>query len=741
MALLFIGEASQISQVETNSPAQPASENSGQPLPEEPALPERICQSRSQEGAQHIAGDIATSPITNQDSLAGTFFTLNTQDAMALSLAFTQEVFVDCADHLVISETVDINQLTLAARLAAFRGGPLLVNAGLPPVQNGPVAEGVDSGGVGPVAEGVDPDGAGPVAEGVDPDGVAPAGPVAEGVDLNGAGPVPEGVDLNGAGPVPEGVDLDGAGPVPEGVDPDGVASTTQPVSPIHPEVLAEFRRLDPKAVSVVGSIETAQAFLDLYLEAGVELPEVTLIPSGSTEYVAAAVDLVISGDASGSELAVDESTAQPDEETLNRLTLPRQAGPATPVRLREAILSNAGLETGSVSLSASEGELVVIDPIADPAVVDPASELARSTMGDGPIWLVAADQPVIAILAQPALAALGGDLLYVDPDDLRGSPQATLDVLNDPAELVGVSQSDSAEPAASLAPRRTWQLVGPMPDDVAWQLQVISTGEQLPGGGYLLFPGRRIVAMYGHINTNSLGVLGEQGPAEGVERARQIAQGYDADGLPVVTAFEIITTLASTDSQFDGSYSARTPIAELRPWVEKAAEEDMYVILDLQPGRTDFLTQAKEYEELLKLPHVGLALDPEWRLKPNQFHLRQVGTVDSSEVNQVVDWLANLVRDNSLPQKLLMVHQFSFQMITNREDIQAPPELAVMIHMDGQGQINTKFNTYAQITNGVLDNGWWWGWKNFYDEDIPGPPSSDQVLGVRPIPVVVTFQ
>ena len=40
-----------------------------------------------------------------------------------------------------------------------------------------------------------------------------------------------------------------------------------------------------------------------------------------------------------------------------------------------------------------------------------------------------------------------------------------------------------------------------------------------------------------------------------------------------------------------------------------------MYVVLDLQPGRTDFLTQAKRYEPLLALPHVGLALDPEWRL------------------------------------------------------------------------------------------------------------------------------
>ena len=58
--------------------------------------------------------------------------------------------------------------------------------------------------------------------------------------------------------------------------------------------------------------------------------------------------------------------------------------------------------------------------------------------------------------------------------------------------------------------------------------------------------------------------------------------------------------------------------------------------MLDLQPGRTDFLTQAKLYAELLKQPHVGLALDPEWRLKPDQVHLVQIGSVSAEEINQM---------------------------------------------------------------------------------------------------------
>ncbi len=72
--------------------------------------------------------------------------------------------------------------------------------------------------------------------------------------------------------------------------------------------------------------------------------------------------------------------------------------------------------------------------------------------------------------------------------------------------------------------------------------------------------------------------------------------------------------------------YSSETEIGVLRPYVDAAKAAGIYVVLDLQPGRTDFLTQAKRYAELLAEPHVGLALDPEWRLKPNQRHRALAG-------------------------------------------------------------------------------------------------------------------
>ena len=353
-----------------------------------------------------------------------------------------------------------------------------------------------------------------------------------------------------------------------------------------------------------------------------------------------------------------------------------------------------------------------------------PVNPVAALPPRDAPpkrVWIVGnAEQAAVfgSLVSQIDAAAVTATA----GDDLRAMPLADRAMLRD-AALV--------ELHADLGP------------DAAWQLEVIRRGDEVPGGGLLMFESgraRRLVAMYGHPATSQLGVLGEQDPSEGVARLASIAEGYDADGSDVVLAFEIIATVASARAGRDGDYSNETALDEIRPWIAEAAANDMYVVLDLQSGRTDFLTQAKHYEEFLRLPHVGLALDPEWRLRPGEVHLQQIGTVDAAEINQVVRWLAGLVRTEALPQKLLILHQFRFSMITNRELVETPAELAVMIHMDGQGPISTKYSTWNALTGEPDARRFYWGWKNFYDEDFP-TPTAEQVLAQTPSPLFVSYQ
>ncbi len=274
------------------------------------------------------------------------------------------------------------------------------------------------------------------------------------------------------------------------------------------------------------------------------------------------------------------------------------------------------------------------------------------------------------------------------------------------------------------------------------WKVATAATGTELPGGGQLLFPGRMMVALYGYPGSGALGVLGEQPVDAAIQRARDTAAPYESlVDAPVVPAFEIIVTVASEFAGPDGNYSTESPVDAVRPWVEAAGAAGLYVILDLQPGRTDFVTQAELYRPLLELPHVGLALDPEWRLAPGEVHLTQIGSVGIEEVNRVVTWLADLTREKALPQKLLVLHQFRLDMLPGREFLDlSRDELAIMIHADGQGSQGSKQATWNALHQGAPE-GLAWGWKNFYDEDLPTLTPEQTIQQVVPTPDLVSYQ
>lgn len=276
--------------------------------------------------------------------------------------------------------------------------------------------------------------------------------------------------------------------------------------------------------------------------------------------------------------------------------------------------------------------------------------------------------------------------------------------------------------------------------DKLNGALEMLDNGE-LPGGGTLVFPGRRMVALYGHPSGPALGAMGEQGPAESVERIQKIAAQYQPlSDKPVVPAFEVIATVAAAQPGPDGNYTNESDVAELRPYVEAIGAAGGYAVLDLQPGRGSFLEQAKLYEELLRLPYVGLALDAEWKIGPGEQPMQRVGSAEPQEINETAEWLAELVRKDNLPQKAFILHQFQVQMLRDREEIRTDhPELATILHVDGHGTPEQKMDTWNVLLQG-LQPGVFMAWKNFYDEDKP-MFTPEQTYDVTPQPWFVSYQ
>jgi hypothetical protein len=445
--------------------------------------------------------------------------------------------------------------------------------------------------------------------------------------------------------------------------------------------------------------------------------------------------------------------------------------------RLGVTTVLAVGVAAGSAGGSSSpEGGRQVVAVAADAAAVEAATGLdladADPVPADGgPTAVAALDPQNPAALRpvdidEPASSRAAGEGNGTVPDVDRGDPLTGTLVLasGSPESLAGIATARAAGADVRLTgggtdPRGSADVVTALsqnrPDTVValgadfagvpgldWKLRTAADGPQLPGGGQLLFPEHMMVALYGTPGTGALGVLGEQGLEASIQRARDTAAPYQAlVDATVVPAFEIIATVASAAAGPDGDYSAESDVETLRPWVEAAGEAGVYVVLDLQPGRTDFLTQARLYESLLELPHVGLALDPEWRLRPDQVHLTQIGQVGIEEVNQVVTWLADLTRDRALPQKLLVLHQFQVRMIVDRERLDTSrDELAIMVHVDGQGTQPMKQDTWG-VLHQDAPAPLYWGWKNFYDEDSPTLTPDQTIAQVHPTPQLVTYQ
>lgn len=363
----------------------------------------------------------------------------------------------------------------------------------------------------------------------------------------------------------------------------------------------------------------------------------------------------------------------------------------------------------------------------------DPATDMPTTTVGQKAAPLLLLVDPTEKetpgrTAAVATVRAAGGTVAEVPGSD----PRATGDTIQ------AVKPHAQKDPSAGVI-----ALGAAFGDAATLTERVTATADvpELPGGGQVVFPHRRMIAPYGSPGTPSLGVLGEGTVDEAIALAKQYAKDYQPHSdVPVQPAFEIITTIASSAAGADGDYSAEIDPETIRPWVEAAGKEGIYVVLDLQPGRTDFLTQAKLYEDLLKHPHVGLALDPEWRLKPDQKHMRQIGSVEAAEINTVITWLADLVKSNRLPQKVLILHQFQLAMIRSRQDVDTSrEELAITLHADGHGVRSEKMATWDALRTD-LPEGIWMAWKNFIDEDKP-MFTPEETYAIEPRPWFVSYQ
>jgi hypothetical protein len=259
-----------------------------------------------------------------------------------------------------------------------------------------------------------------------------------------------------------------------------------------------------------------------------------------------------------------------------------------------------------------------------------------------------------------------------------------------------------------------------------------------LPRGGRSLLPGTRLIGFYGAPQDDALGTLGIGRPEEAGERLLDQARAYRGN-RPVLPVLELLATIAASAPGEANEYILRQPDRVIDRYLAEARRIRGLLLLDIQPGRADFAAEVERLEPFLRAPDVGLALDPEWHVGPDEIPGDVIGSVEAREVNEISAWLAELVRKRDLPEKLFVIHRFTAEMISGPGRVIDRPGLATVINVDGFGDPANKIAKYEQL-HADPSTGLGSGFKLFINEDL-GLMSPEQVLELNPKPALIVYE
>lgn len=265
---------------------------------------------------------------------------------------------------------------------------------------------------------------------------------------------------------------------------------------------------------------------------------------------------------------------------------------------------------------------------------------------------------------------------------------------------------------------------------------------EPLPGS---ILPKKRIVAYYGNPLSKRMGALGEY-PKDTMLRGllREAGRWEAADPEhPVQPALHLIAVVAQGSPGKGKKYRMIMPDATVNQVYGWAKEVNALLFIDIQTGHDNIRAILPRFEPLLRNPDVHLGIDPEFNLiKSGAKPGKKIGTYDAADVNYVSAYLAELVRKYRLPPKVLVVHRFTRNGLTNYRKIALSPEVQIVINMDGWGAPWLKRDSYKDYV--VSEPVQFTGFKLFYHNDTKKGDAlltPKEVLRLNPQPLYIQYQ
>lgn len=262
---------------------------------------------------------------------------------------------------------------------------------------------------------------------------------------------------------------------------------------------------------------------------------------------------------------------------------------------------------------------------------------------------------------------------------------------------------------------------------------------EPLPGA---ILPQKRIIAYYGNPLSKRMGVLGEYEPQAMLKMLDAEVKAWEqADPeTPVQPALHLIAVVAQAAPGSDGKYRARMGDSLVERVARWAESRKALVFLDVQVGLSTLQQELPRLAKFLVRPNFHLGIDPEFSMKNGGIPGKRIGTYDAADINYATEFLQGLVQQHKLPPKLLIVHRFTRNGVTNYKNITLRPEVQIVMHMDGFGAPWLKLDSYREYVKAEPVQ--FAGWKQFYKpkNDNPRTPIST-IAKLNPKVLYIQYQ
>lgn len=269
--------------------------------------------------------------------------------------------------------------------------------------------------------------------------------------------------------------------------------------------------------------------------------------------------------------------------------------------------------------------------------------------------------------------------------------------------------------------------------------------------------PTYRIVAAYGIV-----GGVTFNGPASNLDllnsylpQLQDLGKQYASldPTHPVKLGIDLVVNVIQPCYAFPKYCASWADDATLQAYVDFCQKHDLLLFFDLQLGvqPVEDAVNSNLLKYLTKYSFVHLALDTEFHFPNTKEGYAMaagypccLGWMDATEINWTIDKLAEISLQYHLPRKVLVVHQWNYAVVTNKDKIKINPNVSIVLQSDGFGLTSDKIYDYQVfVQQHMIQYG---GYKLFFQ--YPGAGAGDtplqtpaQVMQIFPQPLFISYE